>query len=118
MMSTILELLKEANKHPFYTLILGAVVAGWIQFSLYYFAPREDQTAQAEELKEVSSRLDGLVTQIQVGSLEQKIHTLEAEQYAVERIITEGTAHRLDHQRLARIRSDLGTAKRDLERLQ
>lgn len=98
-----------SHKHPLFSLALVLGFFGWITFSLQTFATAQD----LEQLRGQVLEIRGVVER---GQLEQRIYGLESEIYGLERVIAEGKARDIDHARLSRLRSDLGSAKRMLER--
>lgn len=128
-MISLIELLKEANRHPLYGLFLGAVLGTWIHFSLQTFTPRaelaqqaadirEAQQEQAERIGAVAARMAELSAQVRRAAIEQKIQGIEMMIDQTERAISEGPARRIDQRQLARLRAELSAAKRELERVE
>lgn len=98
-----------AHKHPLFSVALVIAFFSWVTFSLQTFATQQemnDLRGQVVEVRNVVER----------GQLEQRIYSLEDQIYALERIVSAGEARDVDHSRLSRLRSDLGAAKREIER--
>lgn len=110
-MTLIATFLRSAISHPAYSLGVGLALAWFISFSFVYFAT-------AEELSQVRTTVVSLRTSIDRNALEAQVHAYEAEIFDLERIVDSGDARDRDYERLSALRSDLGTAKRKLERLQ
>ena len=107
MVDLFLNLIKEAHKHPLFTLFLALVFTGWIMFSLNHFAI-------ASDVDKVKNNVMVLQYTIKKSALEQQIHSVESEIFALERFVAEGNARDIDHERLAKLLSQLGTLKRDI----
>lgn len=110
MPSLVGEFVKEAYKHPLFALLLSVVLSGWIVFSLTQFA-------WASELSELKQDVRSISASVERSALETRVHSLESEIFQLERLVAEETARNIDYNRLARLRSELGTAKRQLARI-
>lgn len=126
MISVGVELLREANKHPFYGLFLGATLGVWMHFSLQYFAPRTIHVEQAGEIKALygevkalSAAIEATNAQMKRDAIRARIETMENEIFTLERVIADTTTppRRIDQLRLNRLRYELSELRRELERL-
>lgn len=117
MIQFIERVVTASHKHPLFSLALVLGFVGWVTFSLQTFATAQElevlRTQDIEQLRGQVLEIRGVVER---GQLEQRIYGLESEIYGLERVIAEGAARDMDHARLSRLRSDLGSAKRALER--
>lgn len=104
------EFVKEAHRHPLFTLFLTVVLTGWIVFSV-------NQFAYASEVEELRTEFRDISATVKRSALETRVHSIEAEVFQLERLIAEERARDIDYDRLARLRSELGTAKRQLRRV-
>lgn len=109
-MSLLAEFLKAGHKHPMFNLGIAVVVSSWIAFSFNYFAV-------ASEVKEMQSDLSDIGTTVRRSSLETRISQMEMEKFQLEKFVSDGEAPDIVYDRLARLRSELGTAKRQLARI-
>lgn len=98
-----------AHKHPLFSVALVLAFVSWVTFSLQTFATQG-------ELNELREQVVEIRTVVERGQLEQRIYSLEDQIYALERIVADGDAREVDHARLSRLRSDLGAARREIER--
>lgn len=112
-----LALVKEFGRHPSFGMLLAAGLCGLAWYSLEAFAKVDDLAAVVVRVDAVEIRVDSIRETIERNALEQYIHSLEAEIFGLERLVSDGSARDLDYQRLSNLRSDLGTAKRDLDRI-
>lgn len=109
MIGFIERVVSAAHKHPLFSVALVLAFFSWATFSLQTFATQQemnDLRGQVVEIRNVVER----------GQLEQRIYSLEDQIYALERIVAAGEARDVDHSRLSRLRSDLGAARREIER--
>lgn len=109
MLGFLERVVSAAHKHPLFSVALVLAFLSWVTFSLQTFATQQemnDLRGQVVEIRNVVER----------GQLEQRIYSLEDQIYALERIVAAGDAREVDHARLSRLRSDLGSAKREIER--
>lgn len=117
MIQFIERVVTASHKHPLFSLALVLSFVGWVMFSLQTFATAQElevlRTQDIEQLRAQVLEIRGVVER---GQLEQRIYGLESEIYGLERVIAEGAARDMDHARLSRLRSDLGSAKRALAR--
>lgn len=109
-MGIIFDLLKDWHKHPVFNLLLAVCFVSFVAFSFNYFAVAED----AEENKKMLVLIQAT---IQRNALEAKVYSIEDEIFSLERLVSSSEARERDHERLARLRSDLGSAGRELRRL-
>lgn len=111
-MGILVDLLKEAHKHPFYNLILGLALLFYIPFSLEKFA-------YADETEKNISENTKILTAIKIGmeknSLENEIRYMESEMFGLESAVEAGDATNREIARLSNLRSDFGRVKRELE---
>lgn len=117
MSSWAMAVIKEFHKHPVFVPVLAIVLVGYIAYSVRVFALASDVDAVERRLNLIDSKVSGIRDTIQRSSLEQRVHSLEAEIFNLERLASDGGARDLDYERLSRLRSELGTAKRDLIRV-
>lgn len=110
MPSFMSEFIKEAYKHPIFSLLVALALGGWITFSFTHFAFASDVQLLKAEVRDISVSFER-------GRLESRVHNLESEIFSLERAVDDKTARDRDYQRLARLRSELGSAKRELQRL-
>lgn len=110
MSSLVGEFVKEAYKHPLFALLLSVVLTGWIVFSVTQFA-------FASEVQDLKQDVRSIRASVERSALETRIHSLEAEIFQLERLVSEEAARNIDYNRLARLRSELGTAERELARI-
>lgn len=110
-MSLLSDFLKETYKHPLFNMGLALSFWLWIGFSFHYFAV-------ASEVREIKTDLGGVTATVKRSALETRVHSLESEIFQLERLVAEETARNIDYNRLARLRSELGTAERQLARIE
>jgi hypothetical protein len=101
---------KEVYRHPVFALGIAVVLTGWIVFSFSHFALAADVESVRSEVRSISGAVNR-------SALEARIHSLESEIFGLERVVSDGAARDMDYDRLARLRSQLGTATRELARL-
>lgn len=104
------EFIKTFHKHPAFTLFLAFAMVIWVYFALANFA-------RAGDVDEIKTDVYNIKISLQRGKLEQRIHDLEAEIFNLERLVDNGDARADDYDRLASLKSELGTEKRKLLRL-
>lgn len=109
MISLIEKCVTAVHRHPLFSVILVLCFLGFAGFSMQNFATAQE----VEQLRGQVLEVRGVVER---GQLEQRIYGLESEIYALERLIADGSAREMDHARLSRLRSDLGSVRRALER--
>lgn len=91
-----------------FNLLLATVLVLWIPFSFNYFA-------EASELEEMQMDLAGLDVTVRRSALETRISQMEMEKFQLEKFVSDGEAPEIVYDRLARLRSELGAAKRRLD---
>ena len=112
MFARILDSLPELLKlHPRMTLFVLFCVGSLAVWSLNTFAGKD-------QLQNVESHVSQLDIKIDRRHLEQKIHSLESEVFALERITASASARNVDYDRLSKLKSELGSAERELNRLE
>jgi len=73
--------------------------------------------ASKDEVSNVHSQVVDLVINIDRRHLEQRIHNIESEIFALDRIAASGSARSDDYDRLSKLRSELGSVERELRRI-
>lgn len=116
-MAWLLELVKEGHKHPSFALLLSISMIGWVGFSVNHFAMASDLKGFNSSVEELKASYSGIKKMMERNAIEQRIHAMEKEVFDLQRVIGDGGAREMDHERLAKIRSELGTAKRALARV-
>lgn len=114
MSALISELVKSISHHPIFALLIAAVLAAFITYSYNTYATIQYVGVVESRVEDVDRRVFSLRATIERNALESKIHTLEAEIFGLERLVESGAARDMDYSRLAKLRSELGTAKRNL----
>lgn len=112
-----LQLLDKYHRHPTFVLLLAISVIALAVYSIKTFAFASDLAAVEQTVSRVQKEVGGIRDTIERSALEQRIHSFEAEIFNLERLVSEGNARDLDYQRLSALRSELGTAKRMLSRI-
>ena len=112
MIGKLLESLREAyeSNAALATFVVLAVGA------LYWFSM--DTFASKEDLKTVHRQVVDLVINVDRRYQEQRIHNIESEIFSLERLTSSGTARANDYDRLSKLRSELGSAMRELNRIE
>lgn len=111
MLGRIFESLPELLRvHTRMTLFVLLCVGTSFWYSFNSFASKT-------EVQNVQRQIIDLVVNVDRRHLEQRIHSIESEIFALERIVTEGTARSNDYDRLSKLRSELGSVERELRRI-
>lgn len=84
--------------------------SGLLWYSLETFASKQ-------EVSRVHAQVVELVVNIDRRHLEQRIHNIESEIFALDRIAASGSARSDDYDRLSKLRSELGSVERELRRI-
>jgi uncharacterized protein (DUF3084 family) len=111
MISRLLDSLPELLRvHTRLTLFVLLCVGSALWYSINTFASKD-------EVKTVQSQLAALATTLDRTHQEQRIHNIESEIFSLDRITSSGTARSDDFDRLSKLRSELGSAQRELRRI-
>jgi flagellin-like hook-associated protein FlgL len=73
--------------------------------------------ASKDEVSTIHDQVIDLVINIDRRHLEQRIHNIESEIFALDRIAASGSARSDDYDRLSKLRSELGSVERELRRI-
>ena len=82
---------------------------------LYWYS--YETFASKAEVSTVHNQVIDLVINIDRRHLEQRIHNIESEIFALDRIAASGSARSDDYDRLSKLRSELGSVERELRRI-
>lgn len=114
MSALINELVKNIWQHPIFALIIAVVLVAFIGYSYNTYATIQYVALVEQGVEENKKQVSNLSSTIKRSALESKIHSLESEIFGLERLASADEARDMDYDRLAKLKSELGTAKRDL----
>lgn len=111
-MGMVYDLIKEAHKHPFFSLLVAFTLAFWIPFSMSHFAIAEDTTRSISDNTKI---LSSIKIDMKKNSLENEIRYIESEMFGLESALDKGEATDREVKRLSDLKSDFGRVSRELQ---
>jgi hypothetical protein len=112
MVGRILDSLREAFESN--AALASFVVVAFVSLAWYSV----ETFASKDDLRTVHHQVVDLVVNVDRRYQEQRIHNIESEIFSLERLMGSGTARADDYDRLSKLRSELGSAMRELERIE